>query len=92
MGDISVFAAYCEAFGTWRQYEGQCEEVGPQMAVQMGYRNAADRAVERMAKLGARFGLDLASRAAIKIPGVAPEKENSSKERFFGGVVPGGKA
>lgn len=91
VADVSAFAAYCEAYGTWRQYEGQCEEVGPMQAVMMGFRNAADRAVERMVKIGARFGLDASSRTNVKA--IPPTKQrDTDKQRFFGGIRGGKKA
>lgn len=86
IADVTSFAAYCEAFGTWRQYEGLCEEMGPAMGVQAGYRNAADRAAERMLKAGALFGLNASTRSSMKVP--APkEKPDEKKERFFGSNV-----
>lgn len=87
--DLTMFAAYCEAFATWRQYEGLCEEHGAQLGVQMGYRNAADRAAERMVKFGARFGLDPSSRTNVKATPPGEKEADDKRSRFFG--IPGGK-
>lgn len=77
------FCAICEAFCVWRQYEGLCEEVGPQLAVQMGYRNAADRSREAFIKFGSRFGLDPASISSVKATPPRDESEEV-RARFFG--------
>ncbi|MCL4818932.1 MAG: P27 family phage terminase small subunit [Vicinamibacteria bacterium] len=90
---VHSFAAACEAFSTWRQYEGLCAEVGPQPAVMMGYRNAADRARDALVKVGARFGLDPTALANVKAsPPKDPSDEAEEKRRRFFGVSGGRQA
>jgi P27 family predicted phage terminase small subunit len=86
---VHQLAALCSAFSTWRQYEGLCEEHGPQFAVSSGYRNAADRARADFTKLSARFGLDPASVGNVRARPPADVVANDKRDRFFG--VPGGK-
>ena len=81
-----AFAAVCGSFSTWRQYEGLCEEVGPQMGVSMGYRNAADRAKQDMVKQGAKFGFD----PSIFL-GPQKQEEDPFEDWAKGKVLRGGK-
>jgi len=64
--DVSMYEAFCSAYATWRQYEGLAISVGPNTAVTLGYRNAADRARQQMIRLAAMFGLQPQARNSIK--------------------------
>lgn len=64
--DVSMFEMLCTLYGNWRRYEELADKVGPEMAVQMGYRGAADRAIEKAKAIAEKFGLEPKSRGSIK--------------------------
>ncbi len=88
---VHVFAAMCEAFARWREYEVLSTKVGAQMAVQTGYRRVAKEERAEMVRIGARFGMDpaaLGSVTATRPP--SPDKHAEEiRARFFG--VKGGR-
>jgi P27 family predicted phage terminase small subunit len=94
--DHAMFEGYCEAYATWRQYEGLSAANGAAAAVTLGYRGAADRARAQMIKCADRMGLDPKSRhgmkTAIPRPPADPAKpdEGSRAEVIRGtfGLVP----
>jgi phage terminase small subunit len=87
---VHQLAALCSAFSTWRQYEGLCDEHGPQLAQQMGYRNVAEGARRDFMKACPRFGMDPASVGNVTARPPADEVALDARAKFF--TLPGAKA
>jgi len=73
--DRSAFISYCEVFASARTYERLCQRVGPERAIEKGYRKAllADRA--QLLKFAIEFGFTPSSRSRIKAPEPPPPGE-----------------
>ena len=73
--DKPMFEMFCSEYATWRVYEAKAQEVGPDLAIQLGHRKSADRAIEKAKSIAAMFGLEPKSRGGIKTIAVgAPQK------------------
>lgn len=85
--DLPMFEMFCSSYATWREYEQLASSKDAHEAIQLGYRGAADRAIEKAKSIAAMFGLEPKSRGGIKtIPvgfGQTPMKfeEPSTNER-----------
>jgi P27 family predicted phage terminase small subunit len=88
---VHAFAAMCEAFARWREYEYLSTKVGPQMAVQTGYRRIAREEREAMVRIGSKFGIDPAALGSVTAtpPPAGDKAAEDIRAKFFG--VPGGK-
>lgn len=64
--DTPMFEMFCTEYATWRVYEAESQKVGPEFAISRGFRNAADRAIEKAKSIAAQFGLEPKSRGGIK--------------------------
>jgi P27 family predicted phage terminase small subunit len=85
--DLSQFRAYCAAIGRYEEYEKLCAKHGAEAAIKLGYRRAADSALQAMLKLSARFGLDPASRENVTANPPKSDKDQTAdprRARFFG--------
>lgn len=77
--DRANLAAYCDAVGRWWHYRREVERVGPVQVTDSGYRaqnpevGMMNRALEDMAKFGAKFGLSPSDRTRV-----SAEAPNSS--------------
>lgn len=73
--DRPMFEMFCQEYAHWRVYEEKAGSVTPDQAISLGFRKAADRAIEKAKSIAAQFGLEPRSRGAIKtIPLAEPQK------------------
>lgn len=86
--DRAMLAAYCEAWGEFVAAAQQVAVEGSTCKSPEGgiYQHPAvsirNKAFERLAKCAQQFGFSPSSRARLHAPG-EPEKEETSKSRFF---------
>lgn len=79
--DVAALAGYCTAYANWQLHEQRATEIGTELAIATGVRNAALRERQQMRQFAAEFGGTPSARARVH---GAPTQDEDPFAEFSG--------